>query len=94
MILCSYEAMNAKIEKLAKLEASARELNREIEAVRDEIKLNLSGPEVVETDKYVIRWQEVPQNRFDVSAFKRVHSALYEMFLKPITANRFSYADR
>ena len=94
MLLCGQEAMNIKLDKLAALEETARDLKRMIDDLKEEIKLNLSGPEPVETDKYVITWQLVDQNRFDTASFKKVHTALYEQFLRPGTADRFQYRRR
>ena len=94
MMLCSNDAMNMKIERLAELEAQKREIDKRIDNLKDEIKLNLTGMETVETDKYVIRWQAVEQNRFDTTSFKKIHTALYEQFVKPIISNRFTWAYR
>lgn len=94
MMLCSKEAMEAKLVKLETLEEEARLLQHKIDAVKDEIKLNLSGMETAQTDNYTVSWLAVEQNRFDTTTFKKVHTALYEQFLKTVTANRFTYKRR
>lgn len=94
MLLCGIDAMNAKLDKLEALEAAARELKRSIYDLKNEIKLNLSGPEPAETDLYYINWQLVDRQRFDTTTFKKLHTALYEQFLKPETADRFQYKRR
>ena len=40
--------------------------------------------------RFIIRWTSVVSNRFDSSAFKKVHGDLYKAFCKATSSRRFT----
>ncbi len=59
----------------------------EIEAV---IKAYMGDIEELYVDGTVVRWKTVRQNRFDTTAFRAQHTALYEQFLTQNETRRFT----
>ena len=83
-----------KITKMQEYEALAEEARAEAEALRDEIKAELShrNTEEVTTGKYIVRWTSVLSQRFDSTGFKKAHGDLYKEFTKQVASRRFSIA--
>lgn len=83
-----------KIEALNEWESILEEAKQEADAIRDEIKADMTDKEIEELDlgQYIIRYTSVLTNRFDTTAFKRTHGDLYKEFTKQITSRRFSIA--
>ena len=81
-----------KIEKMQEWEALAEEARAEADALRDEIKAELTNrnTEEVTTEKYIIRWTSVLSQRFDSTAFKRAMPDIYKAFTKQVSSRRFS----
>ena len=81
-----------KIAKMQEYEALAEEAKAEAEALRDEIKAELTNrdTEEVTTGKYIIRWTSVLSQRFDSTAFKRAMPDVYKAFTKQVSSRRFS----
>lgn len=73
-------------------EALAEEAKAEAEALRDEIKAELTkkNAEEITTGKYIIRWTSVLSQRFDSTAFKRAMPDVYKAFTKQVSSRRFS----
>lgn len=80
------------IAKMQEWEALAEEAKAEAEALRDEIKAELTNrnAEEVTTGKYIIRWTSVLSQRFDSTAFKRAMPDVYKAFTKQVSSRRFS----
>ena len=81
-----------KITKMQEYEALAEEAKAEAEALRDEIKAELTrrNSEEVTTGKYIVRWTSVLSQRFDSTAFKRAMPDVYKAFTKQVSSRRFS----
>ena len=81
-----------KIEALNEWEAILEEAKAEAEALRDSIKAEMleQDTEELAAGQYIIRWTSVISNRFDSSAFKKVHGELYKAFCKATESRRFS----
>ena len=81
-----------KITKMQEYVALAEEAKAEAEALRDEIKAELTrlNAEEVTTGKYIIRWTSVLSQRFDSTAFKRAMPDVYRAFTKQVSSRRFS----
>ena len=81
-----------KITKMQEYEALAEEAKAEAEALRDEIKAELTrrNAEEVTTGKYIVRWTSVLSQRFDSTAFKRAMPDVYKAFTKQVNSRRFS----
>ena len=88
----SVNELEIKIEKMQEWEALAAEAAAEAEALRDAIKEEMQSRNTEElcTGKYIVRWTSVVSNRFDSSAFKKVHGDLYKAFCKSTLSRRFS----
>ena len=84
--------LETKITKMQEWEALAEEAKAEAEALRDEIKAELTrrNAEEVTTGKYIVRWTSVLSQRFDSTAFKRAMPDVYRAFTKQVSSRRFS----
>ena len=84
--------LETKITKMQEWEALAEEAKAEAEALRDEIKAELTrrNAEEVTTGKYIVRWTSVLSQRFDSTAFKRAMPDVYKAFTKQVSSRRFS----
>lgn len=84
--------LESKIAKMQEWEALAEEAKAEAEALRDEIKAELTNrnAEEVTTGKYIVRWTSVLSQRFDSTAFKRAMPDVYKAFTKQVSSRRFS----
>lgn len=84
--------LETKITKMQEWEALAEEAKAEAEALRDEIKAELTrrNAEEVTTGKYIVRWTSVLSQRFDSTAFKRAMPDVYKAFTKQVNSRRFS----
>lgn len=85
-------ALEKRIDELEELEAFAKELDREIESKKDEIKAVLIERNVEElpVGKYIVRFTSVLTQRFDSTAFKKKLPELYSAFVKQVSSRRFS----
>ena len=83
-----------KIEALNEWEAILEEAKKEADKIREEIKADMASKELEEQNigQYIIRWTPVLGNRFDTTAFKKVHGDLYKAFTKQVSSRRFSIA--
>lgn len=88
----SAHELRAKVRELKELKAMADELDAEITAIENELKAEMAAQNTEEmiVDMFKIRWQTVTANRFDSTAFKKVHGDLYAQFTKPQTSRRFT----
>lgn len=84
--------LETQITKMQEWEALAEEAKAEAEALRDEIKAELTrrNAEEVTTGKYIVRWTSVLSQRFDSTAFKRAMPDVYKAFTKQVNSRRFS----
>ena len=89
--MSTYDLEN-KITKMQEYEALAVEAQAEADALRDEIKAELTrrNAEEVTTEKYIVRWTSVLSQRFDSTAFKRAMPDIYKAFTKQVSSRRFS----
>ena len=82
----------AKIEALNEWETVIEEAKAEAEAIRDSIKQEMLERETEEltAGQYIVRWTSVLSNRFDTTAFKKVHGELYKAYTKQSQSRRFT----
>ena len=82
----------SKIEQLKELEALIREAEKEVEALKDELKAEMTkqNTEELEAGRYIVRWKNVVSNRFDSTAFKKEMTELYDRYVKQTESRRFS----
>ena len=84
--------MASKVEQLKELEALIREAEKEVEALKDEIKaeMNKQNTEEMSIGRYVVRWTSVVSNRFDSTAFKKEMAEVYDRYVRQTESRRFS----
>lgn len=82
----------AKVEEIQTLEELLKEVQTEIETLKDSIKLEMSELNTSElvAGVHIIRWTTVLSNRFDSSAFKAVMPDIYKAYTKQTTSRRFT----
>lgn len=82
------------VNELQDLYAQADALKAEITAREALIKEEMDARETEELNlgNVIIRFTSVLSNRFDTTAFKKLHSDLYNSFLKQVASRRFSIA--
>lgn len=63
-----------RIAKIKEIEAQIAELEKEADAIRNEIKQDMEqkGVDEMATRNFVIRWKEVSTNRLDGKALKKL----------------------
>lgn len=79
------------IRELRELETMQKELEAEIEAMKDTLKaaLNEAHTEEMIIGASIVRFTTVTTNRFDSTTFKKTYSDLYKQFTKQTTSRRF-----
>ena len=84
--------MENKVMELKEWEALLEEAKEQVEAIKDDLKAEMIERETEEivTDKFVIRWQQIINNRFDTTNFKKTYGELYKAFTKQTTSRRFT----
>lgn len=84
--------LESKIAELKEYEALEKELENQIEALKDDIKkvMNDSGLEELRAGRYIARFTTVKSNRVDTTALKTEHPDVYTAYLKVVTTRRFS----
>lgn len=83
-----------RIRKLKELENQRAKLDKQIEALKDEIKedMDSKGLEEQKVGDYMIRFITVVTSRFDSSKLKKEHADLYSRYLKETSSRRFTVA--
>ena len=89
--MCTKE-LSGKAKEIKELLRLKEDLEREIVALQDEIKQEMSvrGTTELIAGEYKIRWQEVVTGRFDSKAFKEHYKDLYRRFTQQYKIKRFS----
>lgn len=82
----------SKIEELKELEALIKEAQEEAEALKEEIKKEMTrqNTEKMKVGRYVVHWTVVHTDRFDSKAFQKSHLDIYNMYVKETVSRRFS----
>ena len=88
----STDKMVSKIEQLKELEALVREAEKEVEALKDEIKaeMYMRNTEEMNAGRYTVRWTSVSTERFDSKALKTEMKELYNRYVRTTESRRFS----
>ena len=83
-----------RIKKLQVLEEEKKQLEKQIEAVKAEIKSDMDnkGLEERKAGEHIIRFVTIISNRFDSKAFKDRHEKLYKEYMKATESRRFTIA--
>ena len=82
------------VEELQSLYMEAESLKALIVEREARIKEEMDARETEELDlgNVIIRFTSVLSNRFDTTAFKKIHKDLYNLFVKQVASRRFSIA--
>lgn len=88
------EEIRLTVIELQNLYVEADQLKAMITAREALIKEEMEARETEELNlgNVIIRFTSVLSNRFDTSAFKKLHSDLYNAFIKQVASRRFSIA--
>ena len=80
-----------RLDLLKQLEIQQKELEAQIEAIKDSIKAEMTAHNTDEIfiGTYSVSWKSYTSHRFDSSAFKAEHGDLYKQYTKTIEAKRF-----
>lgn len=85
--------LESKIEELNEIEKMMDELKAEAEAIKDELKneMSLRGLDQMEIGQYIVRWTSVLSSRFDTKRFKEEYGEnIYKQYTKEVSSTRFS----
>lgn len=84
--------LKAKVQKLQQLQTEISNLTDQAEALKDQIKAEMTARETDElrAGAAVIRWQIVKSSRFNSKSFKAEHADLYAKYLQEQEARRFT----
>ena len=90
----STNEMTAKVRELKELEALIAEAQAEAEAIKDELKAQMTAQNVEEiaVDVYKVRYTTIQSERFDTTAFKKALPEIAKQFTKTSVTRRFSIA--
>ena len=88
----SINELESRIAKMQEWETLAAEAQAEAEAIRNTIKAEMQerDTEELQAGRFIIRWTSVVSNRFDSSAFKKVHGDLYKALCRATSSRRFT----
>lgn len=80
------------VRRLRELEAEAAQLGGEIDALKEQIKAEMTARDVDEMQAGVfrVRWTAVQNTRFDSAAFRESMPELYDRFARKIETRRFT----
>lgn len=87
--------LESKIEELNEIEKMMEELKAEAEAIKDELKneMSLRGLDQMEIGQYIVRWTSVLSSRFDTKRFKEEYGEnVYKQYTKEVSSTRFTIA--
>ncbi len=86
--------ITSRIEEIRELENMKKEIEAELEALKDTIKSEMQSRNIDEykTELFTVRYKEVTTSRFDSKAFKHDFADIYAEYCKPSTSMRFSIA--
>lgn len=84
--------LSNRLRKLQELEAMQKELEKQIEEVKAEIRADMESKGLQEQrcGEYVLRFATIVSNRFDSKSFRADHERLYKSYLKPSEYRRFT----
>ncbi len=83
-----------RIKKLQGIEAQVKELEKEAESIRAELKADLEakGEDEHNTGSFIIRWKEIITSRLDSKALKIAMPDVFDRFTRESSTRRFTIA--
>lgn len=90
----STKELTKTVRRLRELETEAAQLGGEIDALKEQIKAEMTARDVDEMQAGVfrVRWTAVQSTRFDSAAFREAMPELYDQFTRKIETRRFTVA--
>lgn len=88
----STNELKAKAAELKELKAMREELEAEITAIEEEIKVAMGDQEQITAGPFKITWKAVTSSRLDSAALKKALPDVAARFTKTITTRRFTVA--
>ena len=82
----------SKVKDLRELQALIEEAQVEAETIKDAIKANMGGSDVLLAGEYKITWKAVESRRLDTAALSKALPELAAQFTKTTTVRRFCIA--
>lgn len=82
----------SKVKELRELQALIEEAQAEAETIKDAIKANMGGSDVLLAGEYKITWKAVESRRLDTAAQSKALPELAAQFTKTTTVRRFCIA--
>ena len=82
----------SKVKELRELQALIEEAQVEAETIKDAIKANMGGSDVLLAGEYKITWKAVESRRLDTAALSKALPELAARFTKTTTVRRFCIA--
>lgn len=82
----------SKVKELRELQALIEEAQAEAETIKDVIKANMGGSDVLLAGEYKITWKAVESRRLDTAALSKALPELAAQFTKTTTVRRFCIA--
>lgn len=79
----------SKVKELRELQALIEEAQAEAETIKDAIKANMGGSDVLLAGEYKITWKAVESRRLDTAALRKALPELAAQFTKTTTVRRF-----
>lgn len=79
-----------RIKKLQALEQLRDDLDKQIEALKDEIKAEMNDTETMTAGEFVVHWPRVTKDRLDTKAIKIDLPDIYKKYTVPAISRRFS----
>lgn len=88
------KAISNRVNKILALQAMIQDLNDEIDAIKDEIKndMTIKGVDEINDGSHVIKYKDVTSTRLDSKALKDALPDVYSLYARPTTSKRFTIA--
>lgn len=86
--------LDNRVKKIQTLEAQIKELEKEADAIRAEIKADMEakGEDEHNTGNFILRWKEIITSRLDSKALKAALPDVFDAFSKESVSRRFTIA--
>lgn len=86
--------LDNRVKKIQTLEAQIKELEKEADAIRAEIKADMEakGEDEYNTGNFILRWKEIISRKLDSKALKAALPDVFDAFSKESVSRRFTIA--
>lgn len=79
----------SKLREYQEMKALLNEVQDSLSVLEDEIKAIMGDREEMSAEGIKVKWTHYTTSRFDSKTFKAEHGAMYEQYVKAVTAQRF-----